>query len=52
MLTLANEPSVALFRIQEHIRKTSPQIAEERVKACAYSEKLQGITFDIDNNIE
>ncbi|VUZ39893.1 unnamed protein product [Hymenolepis diminuta] len=35
-INLADEPSVALYRIQEHIRKTAPRIAEERVIRLDY----------------
>ena len=31
VINLVNEPSVALFRIQEHIRKTAPQVDDDRV---------------------
>ena len=29
--TIANEPSVAFYRIQEHVRKTLPQLVERKV---------------------
>ena len=29
--TIANEPSVAFYRIQEHVRKTLPQLVEQKV---------------------
>ncbi|VUZ39892.1 unnamed protein product [Hymenolepis diminuta] len=49
-INLADEPSVALYRIQEHIRKTAPRIAEERKRALVFSEKLQDATFDLGNS--
>ncbi|KAM3186583.1 hypothetical protein ACTXT7_004051 [Hymenolepis weldensis] len=49
-VNLADEPSVALYRIQEHIRKTAPRIAEERKRALVFSEKLQDATFDLENS--
>ncbi|VDO04265.1 unnamed protein product, partial [Rodentolepis nana] len=62
---LADEPSIALYRIQEHIRKTAPGIAEGRVtfpdcslnlfvkkRALVFSEKLQSTSFDLDNSSE
>ncbi|CDS36229.1 Uncharacterised conserved protein [Echinococcus multilocularis] len=51
VVSLVNEPSVALFRIQEHIRKTAPEIAEERKKAFVCAEKLQGVYFDLENSL-
>lgn len=30
--TVANEPSLAFFRIQEHVRKTLPQLVEQKVR--------------------
>ncbi|VDM35719.1 unnamed protein product [Hydatigera taeniaeformis] len=52
VVNLVNEPSVALFRIQEHIRKSAPEIVEERRKAFVCAEKLQGISFDLDNTLD
>lgn len=28
---IANEPSLAFFRIQEHVRKTLPQLVDQKV---------------------
>ncbi|KAL5970392.1 hypothetical protein TSMEX_001874 [Taenia solium] len=51
VVNIVNEPSVALFRIQEHIRKTAPEIVEERKKAFVCAEKLQGVNYDLDNTL-
>lgn len=29
---IANEPSLAFFRIQEHVRKTLPQLVDQKVR--------------------
>lgn len=34
MNVIANEPSLAFYRIQEHVRKCLPQLAETKVDAC------------------
>ncbi|NXX80690.1 BORC8 protein, partial [Urocolius indicus] len=31
MYVLANEPSVALFRLQEHVRRSLPELAQHKV---------------------
>lgn len=31
MNIVANEPSLAFFRIQEHVRKSLPQLVEQKV---------------------
>ncbi|XP_013381025.1 BLOC-1-related complex subunit 8 [Lingula anatina] len=45
---VANEPSLALFRIQEHVRKTLPQLVEKRHEVQDLQDKVQGSSFDAD----
>jgi len=33
---IANEPSLAFFRIQEHVRKCLPQLVETKVSTLNY----------------
>ncbi|THD24919.1 hypothetical protein D915_004226 [Fasciola hepatica] len=47
-VTLANEPSLAYFRIQEHVRKSTPTLLEERSKIANLQAELQGKCFDLD----
>lgn len=42
MHILANEPSLAYYRIQEHVRKTIPLIVERRADVIALKEQLKG----------
>ncbi|CAL8067965.1 unnamed protein product [Calicophoron daubneyi] len=51
-ITLANEPSLAYFRLQEHIRKTTPALLAERAKISRLQNDLQGRCFDVDYAIE
>ncbi|OON21505.1 hypothetical protein X801_02595, partial [Opisthorchis viverrini] len=50
-VTLANEPSLAYFRIQEHIRKVTPSLSNERSKIVQVNSELQGCCFDVDYSI-
>ncbi|KAG5441057.1 BLOC-1- complex subunit 8 [Clonorchis sinensis] len=50
-VTLANEPSLAYFRIQEHIRKITPSLLNERSKIVQVNSELQGCCFDVDYSI-
>ncbi|PIK54431.1 hypothetical protein BSL78_08644 [Apostichopus japonicus] len=45
---VANEPSLGLFRIQEHVRKTLPQLAHTKVELAQLQQKVQGSCYDVD----
>ncbi|KAF7259594.1 hypothetical protein EG68_03421 [Paragonimus skrjabini miyazakii] len=47
-VTLANEPSLACFRIQEHVRKCAPALLDERARILQLQCDLQGRCFDLD----
>jgi hypothetical protein len=43
MNIIANEPSLAFFRIQEHVRKCLPQLAETKVN-LGHSDFMRGVS--------
>lgn len=45
---IANEPSLAFYRIQEHIRKVMPTIVERRGEVVQLQEDLQGHCYDME----
>ncbi|XP_074649763.1 BLOC-1-related complex subunit 8 homolog [Tubulanus polymorphus] len=45
---VANEPSVAFYRIQEHIRKSLPQLVDERHEIEDLHQSVQGSCFDME----
>ncbi|XP_076465447.1 uncharacterized protein LOC143297151 isoform X2 [Babylonia areolata] len=46
--TIANEPSVAFYRIQEHVRKTLPQLVEQKHEVEEVQQLVQGACFDTE----
>lgn len=48
---LSNDPSLALYRIQEHVRKSLPQLAQRRHDVTRLHQGIQGACFDIENAI-
>lgn len=48
MHIIANEPSLAYYRIQEHVRKTLPLIVERRAEVIQLKEELQGKCYDLE----
>ncbi|XP_060566961.1 BLOC-1-related complex subunit 8 homolog isoform X1 [Ruditapes philippinarum] len=48
MNIIANEPSLAFFRIQEHVRKCLPQLAETKHEVQDLQQKVQGASFDAE----
>ncbi|XP_078451719.1 BLOC-1-related complex subunit 8 isoform X3 [Lampetra fluviatilis] len=48
MYILANEPSVALFRLQEHVRKSLPELVEHKVDMQSLEQQGQGLIYDVD----
>ncbi|BFZ02106.1 hypothetical protein BsWGS_05144 [Bradybaena similaris] len=45
---IANEPSLAFFRIQEHVRKTLPQLVDQKHEVEDIQVNVQGACFDAD----
>ncbi|XP_052278293.1 BLOC-1-related complex subunit 8-like isoform X2 [Dreissena polymorpha] len=48
MNIIANEPSLAFFRIQEHVRKCLPQLAETKHEVQDIQQQVQGACFDAE----
>ncbi|XP_070543479.1 BLOC-1-related complex subunit 8-like isoform X2 [Ptychodera flava] len=45
---VANEPSLALYRLQEHVRKTLPVLSEKRIEMKNLQQEVQGMCYDAD----
>uniref|UniRef100_UPI00358FE530 BLOC-1-related complex subunit 8 n=1 Tax=Myxine glutinosa TaxID=7769 RepID=UPI00358FE530 len=45
---LANEPSVALFRLQEHVRKSLPEMVQHKANMQELERQSQGMIYDVD----
>ncbi|XP_064652772.1 BLOC-1-related complex subunit 8 homolog isoform X2 [Lineus longissimus] len=45
---VANEPSLAFYRIQEHVRKSMPQLVEQRHEVEDLHQQVQGSCFDME----
>lgn len=45
---IANEPSLAFYRLQEHVRKALPPMVEKRVEVAKLHGDLQGRCYDVE----
>ncbi|XP_015511120.1 BLOC-1-related complex subunit 8 homolog isoform X2 [Neodiprion pinetum] len=48
MHIVANEPSLAFYRLQEHVRKALPPMVERRVEVLVLQQQLQGRCYDAE----
>ena len=49
MNIISNEPSLGLYRIQEHIRKTIPKLEHQRVKLEAEFSRMKDLNYTVAN---
>jgi hypothetical protein len=49
---VANEPSLALFRLQEHVRKSLPVLIERKIDANKLHQELQGKYYDAEYAVQ
>ncbi|XP_027706998.1 BLOC-1-related complex subunit 8 isoform X1 [Vombatus ursinus] len=45
---LANEPSVALYRLQEHVRRSLPELAQHKSDMQNWEEQSQGAIYTVE----
>ena len=48
---LANEPSLGLYRIQEHVHRTTPALVRRKNELSANKKKLEGVLYDMDYSL-
>ncbi|GBM34225.1 BLOC-1-related complex subunit 8 [Araneus ventricosus] len=48
----ANEPSLACYRLQEHIHKSLPQLVLKRIEMNQMNRELQGKCYDLEYAIK
>uniref|UniRef100_A0A336M300 CSON008649 protein n=1 Tax=Culicoides sonorensis TaxID=179676 RepID=A0A336M300_CULSO len=48
MHIIANEPSLAFYRIQEHVRKVLPLVVDRRSEVEVLQQELQGKCYDLE----
>ncbi|KAG4076177.1 hypothetical protein HA402_014726 [Bradysia odoriphaga] len=48
MHIVANEPSLAFYRIQEHVRKVLPMIVDRKAEVANLNQELQGHCYDME----
>ena len=52
LMTAANEPSLGLYRLQEHVIGTVPKLVRERQSVESVKERLKGVNFDMEYDME
>jgi hypothetical protein len=52
MHVLANEPSMALFRVEEHVIKSVPELVEQKKGLAIICDKVQGAMQDLEYGVE
>ncbi|KAK4467734.1 hypothetical protein MN116_008666 [Schistosoma mekongi] len=52
LTSFANEPSLAYFHIQEHIRKSTPEMLKYQSKIGHLDSQLRGFCYDLDYAID
>nr|XP_054589695.1 BLOC-1-related complex subunit 8 isoform X1 [Nothobranchius furzeri] len=48
MYVLANEPSVALYRLQEHVRRSLPELVQHKTDMQSWEEQSQGAIYTVE----
>ncbi|CAF0933671.1 unnamed protein product [Adineta ricciae] len=48
----ANEPSLAFYRIQEHVRRTLPTMVQKRMELENLHERMNGLIFDVEYSVD
>ncbi|CAF1043639.1 unnamed protein product [Rotaria magnacalcarata] len=48
----ANEPSLAFYRIQEHVRKSLPTMIQKRIELENLHDRMTGLIFDIEYSVD
>ncbi|XP_037530739.1 BLOC-1-related complex subunit 8 [Nematolebias whitei] len=48
MYVLANEPSVALYRLQEHVRRSLPELVQHKTNMQSWEEQSQGAIYTVE----
>ncbi|XP_061539536.1 BLOC-1-related complex subunit 8 isoform X2 [Phycodurus eques] len=48
MYVLANEPSVALYRLQEHVRRSLPELVQHKTDMQSWEEQSQGAIYSVE----
>ncbi|KAL0272553.1 UNVERIFIED_CONTAM: hypothetical protein PYX00_005481 [Menopon gallinae] len=48
MHIIANEPSLAFYRLQEHVRKVMPSMVQKRMEVSGLHQDLQGCCYDVE----
>lgn len=50
--TMLNEPSVGLYRVQEHVRRSLPQLVDKKIEMQSLHKKVQGVSYDVEYSLK
>lgn len=50
--TMLNEPSVGLYRVQEHVRRSLPQLVDKKIEMQSLHKKVEGTSYDVEYSLK
>ncbi|XP_046856614.1 BLOC-1-related complex subunit 8 homolog isoform X2 [Xenia sp. Carnegie-2017] len=49
---MLNDPSMGLYRIQEHVKRSVPELVEKKIELQNLNSSLQGASYDVEYSLK